>query len=67
MSTKSFPLVDRTVFPLVPVDVNPLTFGIETTSGVFTKLIPRNTSFYLQGARTAEDGARMQLLTPLFS
>ncbi|KAJ8580033.1 heat shock protein 70 [Rhizopogon salebrosus TDB-379] len=27
----------------VPVDVCPLTLGIETTRGVFTKLIPRNT------------------------
>lgn len=27
----------------VIVDVNPLTLGIETTGGVFTKLIPRNT------------------------
>lgn len=28
---------------VVLVDVNPLTLGIETTGGVFTKLIPRNT------------------------
>ena len=28
---------------LVLVDVYPLTLGIETTGGVFTKLIPRNT------------------------
>ena len=28
---------------MVLVDVNPLTLGIETTGGVFTKLIPRNT------------------------
>ena len=28
---------------VVLVDVNPLTFGIETTGGVMTKLIPRNT------------------------
>lgn len=28
---------------LVLVDVCPLTLGIETTGGVFTKLIPRNT------------------------
>jgi heat shock protein 5 len=28
---------------MVLVDINPLTLGIETTGGVFTKLIPRNT------------------------
>ena len=28
---------------LLLVDVNSLTLGIETTGGVFTKLIPRNT------------------------
>ncbi|KAH7909317.1 luminal binding protein, partial [Hygrophoropsis aurantiaca] len=34
---------DETLADVVLVDVNPLTLGIETTGGVFTKLIPRNT------------------------
>ncbi|KAF8341831.1 heat shock protein 70 family [Amanita rubescens] len=34
---------DEGTSDMVLVDVNPLTLGIETTGGVFTKLIPRNT------------------------
>ena len=34
---------DEGTHDMVLVDVNPLTLGIETTGGVFTKLIPRNT------------------------
>ncbi|KAK9687037.1 ATPase with role in protein import into the ER [Basidiobolus ranarum] len=35
---------DEGVESLVVLDVNPLTLGIETTGGVMTKLIPRNTA-----------------------
>ena len=34
---------DKSLGDVVLVDVNPLTLGIETTGGVMTKLIPRNT------------------------
>ncbi|EKM52637.1 uncharacterized protein PHACADRAFT_261202 [Phanerochaete carnosa HHB-10118-sp] len=34
---------DESLGDVVLVDVNPLTLGIETTGGVMTKLIPRNT------------------------
>lgn len=34
---------DETLDKLLLLDVNPLTLGIETTGGVMTKLIPRNT------------------------
>ena len=34
---------DDTLGEVLLVDVNSLTLGIETTGGVFTKLIPRNT------------------------
>ncbi|CAL5870485.1 uncharacterized protein PFLUO_LOCUS4722 [Penicillium psychrofluorescens] len=34
---------DESTTQLVLMDVNPLTLGIETTGGVMTKLIPRNT------------------------
>ncbi|KAK0528373.1 ATPase with role in protein import into the ER [Tilletia horrida] len=34
---------DKALGDVVLIDVNPLTLGIETTGGVMTKLIPRNT------------------------
>ena len=34
---------DESLGGVVLIDVNPLTLGIETTGGVMTKLIPRNT------------------------
>lgn len=37
----------ETLGNVVLLDVNPLTLGIETTGGVMTKLIPRNTQVFL--------------------
>ena len=50
------------------MDVNPLTLGIETTGGVMTKLIPRNTNIPTQKSQIFSTAAvRFYLNSPGFS
>ena len=51
---------------VVLVDVNPLTLGIETTGGVMSKLIPRNTAIPTRKDLAITTGNQPTILIPIF-
>jgi len=51
---------DESMADLVLVDVCPLTLGIETTGGVMTKLIPRNTAILTRKSQIFSTAANNQ-------